>query len=53
MADHLKEQKVRRAEIAANPDDHRHGTRSFYTNYGCRCERCTQANRDYFNGGKA
>jgi hypothetical protein len=24
-----------------------HGTRSRYDNYLCRCELCTQANRDY------
>jgi hypothetical protein len=46
----LKENRKREAE---NPDDPRHGTRSFYTNYGCRCERCTQANKDYFAGRQA
>lgn len=29
-----------------NPDDPRHGTNKGY-NYGCRCERCEKAGRDY------
>jgi len=31
------------------PGDHRHGTVNGYTNYGCRCERCSEANSDYQN----
>lgn len=26
-----------------DPDDHRHGTTNFYSNYGCRCDKCTDA----------
>jgi hypothetical protein len=33
---------------AINPDViKQHGTRSTYTQYGCRCEECTAANREY------
>ena len=28
-----------------NPDDSRHGTYGGYTNHGCRCDRCREANR--------
>ena len=35
-------------ELKANPNDHRHGTRYGYS-CGCRCERCTTVNSQYFN----
>ena len=30
----------------SNPDDPRHGTRSFYSNQGCRCEACRAVHAD-------
>lgn len=30
------------AKLAADPDSAPHGTVSTYTNYGCRCESCTE-----------
>lgn len=35
-----------RQMMLENPDDPRHGTPKGY-NYGCRCERCEKAGRDY------
>jgi len=29
-------------------NDSRHGTYTGYQNWGCRCERCRQANTDYY-----
>lgn len=34
------------AALNANPDDRRHGTTTGY-GYGCRCERCREANHAY------
>jgi hypothetical protein len=31
-------------QYTRNPN---HGTRSMYSNQGCRCELCTRANADY------
>lgn len=36
---------VRRRPLPA--DDARHGTANGYNNYGCRCEACTNAIREY------
>lgn len=38
--------KKRLAEMQANPEDPRHGTKTGYA-YGCRCERCVQAHSAY------
>lgn len=35
-----------KARLESNPDDPQHGTRTGY-NYGCRCERCSEASRTY------
>ena len=39
--------------ISGNPRDKRHGTYSGYNYWGCSCDRCRQANRDYMDGRKA
>ena len=52
MAADRADRKAARFEQTKDPNDPRHGKRSFYTNYGCRCDRCTEANNDYFKGGK-
>lgn len=39
-----REQRRRRAARSLPPDDPRHGKPSTYTNWGCRCPRCTAAN---------
>jgi hypothetical protein len=41
-----REQRRRRAERGLPPDDPRHGKPSTYTNWGCRCDRCTAANTE-------
>ncbi len=38
--------KKRLAEMQANPEDPRHGTKTGYA-YGCRCDRCKQAHSAY------
>lgn len=38
--------KKRLAEMQANPEDPRHGTKTGYA-YGCRCERCVRAHSAY------
>lgn len=38
--------------VAPLPDIH-HGSRSTYTNHGCRCEPCTDANRRYVQAWNA
>ena len=43
---HRKRVARRRAERAAapkDPNDPRHGTPAFYSNHGCRCEKCIAA----------
>lgn len=42
--------KRNQAILAADPTDARHGTYLAYTSFGCRCERCRQAGRDYRAG---
>lgn len=37
--------RKRRVQTPKDPNDARHGTRSFYVNHGCRCERCAEAHR--------
>lgn len=34
-------------EVQGLTDDIPHGTLNGYQNYGCRCQRCKQARRDY------
>lgn len=41
-----REQRRRRAERGLSPDDPRHGKASTYTNWNCRCPRCTAANTE-------
>jgi hypothetical protein len=43
-ADRIRRQRRRRAERGLPADDPRHGKPSTYTNWGCRCPRCTAAN---------
>ena len=33
--------------MTLTPDDPRHGKASTYTNHGCRCDLCREANRTY------
>lgn len=40
------EQRRRRAERGLAPDDPRHGKATTYTNWGCRCPKCTAANTE-------
>lgn len=42
--------RKRGREAGLAPDDHRHGTTTGYSAYGCRCELCRQAGRDYRAG---
>ena len=37
----------RKAEVLGNPDDRAHGTYQGYKHFGCRCERCREANHEY------
>ena len=47
MAQTCRERHARYlAELAADPDDRRHGTQTGYA-YGCRCERCLEAGREH------
>lgn len=39
-----RDQRRRRAERGLPADDPRHGKPSTYTNWGCRCPKCTAAN---------
>lgn len=32
-------------DLLTNPNDPRHGTEGGYSNHGCRCTPCTEANR--------
>lgn len=32
-----------------SPDDPRHGTTNGYSNYKCRCDKCTKAHSLYYN----
>jgi hypothetical protein len=36
-----------------DPNDSRHGTDSGYTNYGCRCDRCTAAHTEKVRTNRA
>lgn len=42
-----------RKKRALAPDDPRHGSMNGYTNYGCRCERCKEAQRENYRQKKA
>lgn len=37
--------RKRREQETKDPNDPRHGKRSFYVNHGCRCEKCTEAHK--------
>ena len=43
---HLKSCRKRLAEMQADPDDRSHGKWTGYK-YGCRCDRCMEAMREY------
>lgn len=43
-ADRCREQRRRRAQRGLPAGDPRHGKPSTYTNWGCRCPKCTAAN---------
>lgn len=49
----LRELRARRESEAKDPNDSRHGTRSFYVNHGCRCAPCVEAqsavNKAYYD----
>ena len=40
-------QRLRRTNEGLPEGDKRHGTPNAYLNYGCRCEACSEAARDY------
>ena len=42
-----RERQEKRAAAPKDPNDPRHGTLSFYVNHGCRCDKCSGANRRY------
>lgn len=42
-ADWCAQQKQERLAKGLKPRDRRHGTENGYTNWGCRCDRCTKA----------
>jgi hypothetical protein len=44
-AERKRRRELRARELAADPDDPRHGTLYGYTGCGCRCERCRAVNR--------
>lgn len=41
---YCRTKRARRAARGLPPDDPRHGKPSTYTNWHCRCDRCTAAN---------
>lgn len=48
----VNEQRYRRERETKDPNDRRHGTRTFYVNHSCRCAPCVKAqakaNDDYY-----
>ena len=47
MREWKRENRRRALERGLAADDERHGTYNGYSTYGCRCESCRRAHRDY------
>jgi len=48
VAAEARARRVRNAKYAVeNPDDPRHGTISFQSNYRCKCDKCRAVRNDY------
>lgn len=48
MAEYMRGERDRKRKFAEeNPDDPRHGTLAFHSNFGCKCLLCRQARNDY------
>ena len=43
-----KQRQAAQARVAANPDAGDHGSTNGYTNQGCRCQPCRDANNAYY-----
>lgn len=50
---HCAAQKAKRIAKGLKRGDHRHGTPNGYTNWGCKCTRCSKAHQESKKKGPA